>query len=222
MGFYFKIDFVKLGKIINEAFSHVYVKNIPSAIKRLESFKKSANDIKLKYEVYKSIVGDLYVPKNYQVKYRSGLYPEPYNQYLVGNHLTWLSIHLDAMRNNYDSYVVCDDDTIFYDIDLPSIKDKLPDDWDIIVLGEMEKTITSNENINFIRTDPKLAGCQCLAVNKKNYYQILNVMLMFNEIGYTGDTLINYLQGHTISNTYSMYPNITHQERYILKPYTIE
>jgi hypothetical protein len=92
-----------------------------------------------------------------------------------------------------------------------------------VVLGDMDKTIENkNIDINFIKLKYEIAGCQCIAINKKSYYEILNYMIMFNEIGYTGDTMINYLQQNNIVNVYSMYPNIAYQERTNLKPYTIE
>lgn len=214
-----------LGKNINSTFDHIYLKNILEANKRRESFVNSAATIELEYEIYTAIRGDEYFPEDYIIKFRPELYPIPANQYLVGNHFTWLSMHLDAMRNRYDSYVTCDDDTVFEDIELLSIKDFLPKDWDIIILGDIEKTSSTNDKINFIKLKnekAQMSGCHCVAINKKSYYSILNYLLKFDDIGCTGDCMISYLAENNIINLYKMYPNITYQDHVVCPPYSIQ
>lgn len=213
---------MKLGKNINNTFSIVYVKNILESKKRLESFKYYANTIDLKYKVYSAFKGDLYVPKDYTIKYRPSLYPNPHNQYLAGNHYTWLSIHLDAMINRYESYVVCDDDTVFKDIEISDISKSLPNDWDILILGEMVDTDESTDEVIFNRLNYNIAGCQCIAINNKCYFKVLSHLTSFDILGYTGDVSVGYLSKAELLNVYQMFPSITYQDRTNLIPYTIE
>lgn len=215
-----------LGKNINSTFDHVYLKNILEANKRRESFINSAANIELEYEIYTAVRGDIYFPEEYVIKFRPELYPIPANQYLAGNHFTWLSIHLDAMRKRYDSYVTCDDDTIFENVKISLIKEHLPKDWDILILGDMERVAKhKNISINFIKLKTEkseISGCHCVAINKSSYYKVLDSLLKFNEIGCTGDCMISYLAENNIINLYKMYPNITYQERTLYPPYSIE
>jgi hypothetical protein len=215
---------MKLGHSINEAFGHVYVKNIPEATTRLQSFVDSAAKVDLQYEVFKAIRGDQYVPPDYIIKYRPELYTFPWNQYLVGNYCTSMAILLDAMRNNYDSYVICDDDVIFYDKDFPSIAESLPSDWDIIILGQMSKTseeVHGRINMNYVRVrNYDLPGCHCIAFNKRLYWKQLHNYMGFDSHGRFGDVTVGDMS-LTDVNVYYISPNICYQERVVLKPYTI-
>lgn len=213
---------MKLGKNINNAFSKVYVKNLLESKKRLESFTHHADIINLKYKVYSAFRGDLYVPKSYTIKHRSKLYPTPYNQYLAGNHYTWLSIHLDAMINRYESYVICDDDTIFKDLEIPDIHKAIPIDWDILILGDMSNVNSNTNELIFNRLNYNIAGCHCIAINSKCYFKVLNHLTMFDTLGYTGDVSVNHLSTTELLNVYEMFPSITYQDRKNLIPYSIE
>jgi hypothetical protein len=173
-----------LGQNINSTFCKVYVKNLVDAKQRLDHFKFYADNVGLVYEVFNGIRGDSFVPHSYQIKYRPHMYPTPANQYLVGNWASSLAIHLNAISNNYESYVVCDDDTVFKNVELDHIKPYLPIDWDIIILGEINHTnydkldtsvsfdkIYNSENLE----QSILVGCQCIAINKKFYFTLAKV-----------------------------------------------
>lgn len=220
-----------LGENLNSTFSNVYVKNVPDAKTRLEHFKFHANNIGLKYEVFKGIRGDAFVPPEYLIKYRPELYPVPYNQYLVGNWASSLSIHLDAISNNYDSYIICDDDTVFKNIELDHIKLNLPEDWDIIILGEMNNTsikercdsdLTFTKIFNDSNLEQSvLVGCQCIAISKKFYFKYLLYTLGLDTHARIGDVLLCLMVEHENINLYKMKPDITYQERVHLAPYVI-
>jgi len=223
---------MKLGKAINEAFSHVYVKNIAESTKRLESFTNSAKTVDLDYEVFKAIRGTDYVFEDYIVKFRPELYPSPHNQYLVGNYCTSLAVHLNAMQNNYDSYVICDDDVVFYDISCESFINKLPPDWDVIVLGDDifkpqhhgELNLEETHSFTFNRMrNMDIAGCHCVAFNKSIYWTMMQYCFMsFDANGRFGDVTVGDMTYIPNIFVYQISPNICHQERIKLKPYTIE
>jgi GR25 family glycosyltransferase involved in LPS biosynthesis len=222
---------MKLGKAINEAFGHVYVKNIAEATRRLESFTNTAQIIDLDYEVFKAIRGTDYVFDDYVVKFRPELYPSPHNQYLVGNYCTTLAAHLDAMRHNYDSYVICDDDVVFHDISCESFADKLPLDWDVIVLGDDifkhqqgEVNLEKTHSVTFNRMQNiDIAGCHCVAFNKSIYWTMMQYCFMsFDSNGRFGDVTVGDMTYIPNIFVYQASPNICHQERVKLKPYTIE
>lgn len=219
-----------LGENLNSTFSNVYVKNVPDAKQRLEHFKMHSDKIGLQYEVYRGIRGDLFVPEEYMIRYRPSMYPVPANQYLVGNWASGLAIHLDAISNNYDSYVICDDDTVFKNVELDHIKPNLPLDWDIIILGEMNTTsdIHSDSNLMFTKVfndgnleQSVLVGCQCLAISKKFYFKYLLYTLGLDTHGKIGDVLLCLMVEHDDINLYKMKPDITYQERANLTPYVI-
>lgn len=221
---------MKLGQNLNTTFGNIYVKNIPDAKQRLEHFKSQADNIGLQYQVYQGVRGDLFVPEDYTITYRPSLYPTPANQYLVGNWASGLAIHLDAISNNYDSYVVCDDDTVFKETELEHIKPNLPLDWDVLVLGEMNTTANTESNSNLMFTPVHndcnleqivLVGCQCIAVNRRFYFKYLQYMLGLDTHGRIGDVLLCLMVEHSDVNLYKMKPDITYQERTKLIPYAI-
>jgi hypothetical protein len=129
------------------------------------------------------------------------------------------------MANNYESFITCDDDTIFYNLELEYIKPHLPEHWDIIILGSIEKVYRQDTTMPLFEkmsNDPKeLAGCHAIAVHNNFYNTYLMEMLKFDTHGRIGDTLIHFfIEAHSI-NVYRMLPDITYQERNILSPYTI-
>lgn len=217
---------MKLGENLNTSFGHVYLKTLPRAIKRYESFKNSAEKIGLEYTPFKAIEGYNFVPDEYEIKYRPELYPVPANKYLVGNCYSGIAILLDAMANNYESYVTCDDDTIFYDLDFECIKPYFPEDWDIIILGTIDTVGPQGPSIAwFSKLDDEpieIAGSSCIAVHSRFYNTFLMEMMAFDIHGRIGDSLIHMLAEQNKVNLYRMFPHLTYQERSKLLPYTIE
>lgn len=216
---------MKLGKAVNEAFGHVYVRNIAEATTRLNSFKNSANSIELDYEIFRAVRGDKYVPHDYVIKYRPEIYVFPWNQYLVGNYCTAMALLLDAMRNDYDSYVLCDDDVVFYDKDFSSLTKNLPEDWDIVILGQMAQVdmdISEDVDISYIKVhNADLPGCHCIAFNKKVYWKQLHSYMGFDSHGRFGDVTVGDMSLTDEVNVYYISHHICYQERSVLKPYTI-
>jgi hypothetical protein len=222
---------MKVGKVLNEAFDHVYVKNIKQATRRLESFKEAAELVALDFEVFEAIQGSKYVPEHYTIKFRPEAYPVPYNQYLVGNYATTLGIHLDAMRHEYNSYVVCDDDTVFNNIHCESFLTKLPPDWDILILGDDIFKAQQNQldalevyPVTFTRMQNKdIAGCHCVAYNRSIYWTLMQHCFMnFDSHGRFGDVTVGDMTYNPDIHVYTVAPNLCLQERIKLTPYTVE
>jgi hypothetical protein len=215
---------MKLGENLNLTFGNVIVRNVPEAKKRLEHFRIYADNISLNYEVFDGIRGDLYVPIDYRLKQRPHLYPSPANQYYVGNFLSFLRIHLYAMSKRFSSYIVCDDDTVFVDHNLKLIKNYLPPDWDVVILGSIANKSTSktNDEIDpvFIKPNtPQIAGSQCIAINSKCYYRILEYLLNFSNHSNFGDIMLDEMSSKKIIQLYAMFPDVSYQERKVLKQY---
>ncbi len=222
---------MKLGKALNEAFEHVYVRNIAQATKRLSYFENAAKLIELEYEVFRAVRGVDYVSEDYIIKFRPELYPTPHNQYLVGNYCTTLATHLDAMRHGYESYVSCDDDVIFYDIHCESFANNLPPNWDVIVLGDdifkaQQKDLDPLEThtITFNRIqNTEIAGCHCVAFNKSMYWPLMQHCFMsFDVHGRFGDVTVGDMTYNPNIYVYQVSPSLCRQERVELKPYTVE
>lgn len=216
---------MQLGKNLNKSFSCVYLRNLPDATKRRSSFEATANSIGLKYKKIKAINGYEYVSENYEIKYEPHLYPYPANQYFMGNVYTFMYVILDAMANNYESIVSCDDDVIFNDVEIDFIKPNLPDNWDIIILGRIDK-IEETDTTNSLRFDympgyKEIAGSQCVAIHRRAYSKLMDELLSINVNGLFGDRLYNHLIEEKKANIYLMYPDVTYQDRETLIPYTI-
>jgi len=216
---------MKLGENLNSTFSNVYVRNILRATTRLAIFKQHADAIGLNYEVFNAIEGNNYVQEDYRIKYRPELYPTPANKYLVGNCYSGIAVLLDAMANNYESFITCDDDAIFYNLELEYIKPHLPEVWDIIILGDMWKVATQDRTVPIFEklsdTPTYIAGCHVIAVHSRVYNTYLMEMVKFDAHGRIGDALIHMLVQNNKIELYRMLPHITYQERNILPPYTI-
>jgi hypothetical protein len=198
---------MKIGDYINQNFDHVYVRNLKNANQRLEHFQENANLINLKYEIFTGISGNIFVPQDY---------PRP--QYLTGNNLSLISVILDAMRKNYESIVICDDDSTFYNYEVYENlhKEFLPADWDIINLGEMKYHPNKQNQLDFqnIKYCPaQIEGSQAVAYNKKAYFTILNHLFDFEKTGSTGDGLYDRLMAQDRIKGYIIKPNFCYQER---------
>jgi hypothetical protein len=219
---------MKLGKNLNLTFGKTIVRNVPESVVRLYNFKKYADVIELEYEVFESIRGDLYVPNEFDLTPYNHQYPHPANQYFVGNFLSSMLVHLYVMSKRYESYIVCDDDTVFGDLDLKLIKDYLPDDWDIIILGKISPpkyNELGNTEIEPRFTRAKIgyvSGCHCVAINQKFYFTFLLSLLQFQTNKKFGDGMIDDFIKCKQANVYDMLPDITYQERNLLKPYVFE
>lgn len=214
---------MKLGENLNKTFDCVYLRNLPEAVIRRKSFEATAGEIGLEYRTIKGIKGYDYVPPEYRIKFDPDYYPYPKNQYLMGNFYSFTYMLLDAMSNSYNSFVYCDDDTIFNDLDIDFIKPLLPSDWDVIILGRMGKLNDVQRDITFILTDDpyNITGSQCVAINKKFYFKLMHSLLAMDTDGYFGDRLFHFLASRKEANVYYMLPDLTYQERALLPPYTI-
>jgi len=201
---------MKTGEFINKNFDHVYVRNLPNAKKRLESFQKTANSINLKYEIFAAINGNNYVPDTYT---------RP--KYLTGNWLCFINVLLDAMKNNYKSIVICDDDCIFYNYEIneESNTELFPKDWDIINFGKIRYENKKSSKIQFINFKNKpllIEGSQCAAFNSKSYFLLLQELFLFEKTGRTGDGLYDILSQQNKINGYIINPSFCFQDRYTL------
>jgi hypothetical protein len=215
---------MKLGENLNKTFDCVYLRNLPEAVTRRQSFEITANSIGLKYKTINGIKGYDYVPPEYQIKRDSHLYPYPANQYLMGNFYSFTYMLLDAMSNGYDSFLYCDDDTIFYDMDVDFIKPHLPHDWDVILLGRLHRITNTQSTITFRLTNSAndIAGSFCVGINKKFYFKLLHNLFTMDTSGQFGDRLFHYLALRNEAKVYVGTPDISYQERDLLIPYKVE
>jgi hypothetical protein len=128
------------------------------------------------------------------------------------------------MSKRFSSYIVCDDDTVFVDHNLKLIKNYLPPDWDVVILGSIANKSTSktNDEIDpvFIKPNtPQIAGSQCIAINSKCYYRILEYLLNFSNHSNFGDIMLDEMSSKKIIQLYAMFPDVSYQERKVLKQY---
>jgi len=223
---------MKVGEWLNNVFFKVIVKNLDLAEKRLENFDRSAKSVNLEYEIYRAINGMKYIPDNINFKNVFWDYKGFDAQYLLGNHISHIGIILHAMSNQFESYVSCDDDCEFSEVEIENIS-HLPNDWDLIILGGfVTHSASTVDQINFskINSANEIAGSHCSAVNKNFYYKwFIKACEFVNDIqgkqrevgGFVGDTLIHHMWVNNDINVYRTNISLVGQNRTSLIPYTI-
>jgi len=204
-----------LGKILNETFGKAYIKNLKSSIERKEFIENNFKKIGLEYEIFEAYDGTKFVNEDYSIKHGSWKLPFPVSAGFWGNQVTTEHILMKEINNNTDSCMIFDDDSYFYNFSRPietlkTIKNNLPDDWDIIIFGSIEE-IYQDFDFQYNQTNSHSAcsGCHGTAV-KKSVYRILSEL--FREKQYWGDGCIGRL--HDLGKkVYYIHPHIVAQNR---------
>lgn len=147
------------------------------------------------------------------------LYPEFFkNRYLrpgeIGNYLSFYRMFKNAIKNNYESIIIFEDDISFNEnfFNIDEVLKSVPSDWNIIFLG-MSKAQTKfkkiNDNINVPLGEDEYNGYRgTFAV----IYKLNAVKKIFNEMKPMKmpiDVLIGYLYNKKIiDGVYSINPSV--------------
>ncbi len=205
-----------VGEFLNSISDRVFVRNVKTATKRLHSFHQSAENVKLKYEVFEGINGELYFPP--------GEYPN--NPYYIGNAISFMDLIFHAMKCEYDSIIYCDDDSIFYNCAVSTSQFAIPENCDLINLGSINKTREDGGNISptlqLMSGGAAHIGSQCMLVKRKCYHTLIDYLLAFKTHYRVGDGLYDTLSSQGKLNMYKTSQDICWQERTALTPYVTE
>lgn len=122
---------------------------------------------------------------------------------------------MKEINNDTDSFIMLDDDSYFYNYEksesiLKTIQTKLPEDWDIIILGGMQELYSyGNYQYNILDAWENASGCHGVAVHNRVYKKFFEIL---QEGKFKGDGIVIHL--HNIGKKiYRIYPDICAQNR---------
>lgn len=210
---------MKLGPTLNKLFGKAYIKNLLSSESRRLEMIKQCELINLDYEFTEAIDGKLHCDENYTLQHGPFFLTYPSSAGFLGVQMTAYNQLTHAIENNLEHAIFLDDDCRFdHTIDitekfLRSIEDGLPEDWDIIILGDIDGESVINQNILYYKctNHHEAAGSHGVAVNKKIFIELQSA---YSSHEFLGDGVV----GHFIDigkNIYKLHPSICRQDRTI-------
>ena len=197
-----------IGQILNKTFGNFYVKNMHNSIDRMNSFKNSAENVGLSYIRVEAIDGT----KKYQQS-TPDIKTYPSSAGFWGNQLTSQFILMQEISIGSQSFIISDDDSCFNDkfsyIDSNTLI--LPDNWDIIILGGINRYTHNSQDVSFNRlfNPSEAAGSHAVAIRSTVYDELLTI---FSDQKIWGDGCIAELirRDH---NVYMVSPEFIYQDR---------
>jgi len=95
-------------------------------------------------------------------------------------------------------------------LSMEDIKNKIPEDWDIIVLGSMFQTYPYTGDVDYTPNLLHTPGCHACAINHTVYHDIIAQSAPITNV--VGDHLNDHLRSLG-KKIYSVYPDICLQDR---------
>jgi hypothetical protein len=205
-----------LGGTLNDVFGNARIKNVPGSNERLSFVKNSFDQIKMNYDIFPAYDGKKFTNQSLIINHGRFNIGYPSSAGFVGNQISTFVILLNEINYyNSNSFMIFDDDCYFLNFEnennFNSIKDNLPDNWDVIIFGNVEPVISSSKDYTYKKVSDwrDCAGSHGIAVNKKVY---LDWLYILDGAQYWGDGTIHRLfeLGH---NIYKIFPGICAQNR---------
>jgi len=210
-----------LGAALYDAFGKTYILNLKKSLDRKLSMEKKCSLINLNYQFFEAFDGDnflfpFYTKGGYMNHNQLGEITT--SRYYAAQYALNYIIHR-AINNNVKSFIFMNDDVYFdnyhsfTDQNFLDIKNKLPDNWDIVVLGNMFHEISYNGEVDYQLNTCHTKGCQALAINHTVYHDIIQHSSPITDLA--GDHLNDKLRsiGKII---YNIHPDICLQDRSII------
>ena len=202
-----------IGQILNKTFGNFYVKNMHNSIDRMNSFKNSAENVGLSYIRVEAIDGTKFVDKDFSIDHGRCHITYPSSAGFWGNQLTSQFILMQEISIGSQSFIISDDDSCFNDkfsyIDSNTLI--LPDNWDIIILGGINRYTHNSQDVSFNRlfNPSEAAGSHAVAIRSTVYDELLTI---FSDQKIWGDGCIAELirRDH---NVYMVSPEFIYQDR---------
>jgi len=207
-----------LGAALYDAFGKTYILNLKRSLDRKLMMESKCSLVNLNYEFFEAFDGDnflfpFYTKGGYMNSNQLGEITT--SRYYSSQYALNYIIHR-AINNNVKSFIFMNDDVYFdnyqtfTDQNLLDIKYKIPENWDIIVLGNMFQTVPYSGEVDYVSNLHHTKGCQALAINHTAYHDIISQSAPITDV--VGDHLNDKLRGIG-KNIYSICPDICLQDR---------
>lgn len=209
-----------LGSALYDAFGKTYILNLKRSLDRRLSMEQKCSSIDLRYEFFEAFDGDnfmlpFYTKDGFMNNNQLGVVTT--SRYYAAQYALNYVIHR-AINNSTPSFIFMNDDvyfdnhTSFTDHNFSSIKNSLPDDWDIVVLGSMFHTFAYDGEVRYFPNITHTPGCHALAINHTAYHDIIAESAPVTAV--VGDYLNDRLRGKGMK-IYQIHPDICLQDRSI-------
>ena len=209
-----------LGSTLYDVFGKAYILNLKRSLDRRLSMEQKCSSIDLRYEFFEAFDGDnfmlpFYTKDGFMNNNQLGAVTT--SRYYTAQYALNYIIHR-AVNNNTPSFIFMNDDvyfnnyTSFTDHNFSSIKNSLPDDWDIIILGNMFHTFAYDGEVRYLPNTTHTPGCHALAINHTAYHTIIAESAPVTNV--VGDHLNDRLREKGMK-IYQIHPDICLQDRTI-------
>lgn len=206
-----------LGESINNAFGDVYILSLKSCYDRREYIKNECDKINLKYQFFDAYDGvKLFHNLEYQdttISNRFSPYPSSARYYAA--QVSADVIVMNAINNDLKSFVLLNDDIYwenyqnFTHQNFLDIKNKIPNQWDIIILGNIDTLYSYTGEIKYDIAE-HYSGCHGIVINNILYHDWLKYSA---EKQYVGDGFVEFLCTQKNKIVYSLKPDVCLQNR---------
>lgn len=202
-----------IGKILNKRFGTAYVKNLHNSKDRMASFENTCKSVYLEYNRVEAIDGTKFIDQDYSFQHGQFNITYPSSAGFWGNQITSAFITMQEISINSDSFMLFDDDCVFNQnfSHLTTENFNIPDEWDIIILGGINKQISDKQNIEYRKlSDPyDAAGSHGLCINSTVYMELYNMQI---GLEIWGDGIIaSFIEKGKL--VYMVEPHIVYQDR---------
>lgn len=202
-----------IGKILNNRFGKAYVKNLHNSKERMRSFENSSKLVCLEYTRVEAIDGTRFIDQDYSFQHGRFHITYPSSAGFWGNQITSAFITMQEISINSNSFMLFDDDSVFnQDFSYLNTDDfNVPDNWDVIILGGINKHISNKRDIEYRRlSDPShAAGSHALCINSTVYRDLYNMQV---GLEIWGDGIIaSFIEKGKL--VYMVEPHIVYQDR---------
>lgn len=211
---------MRLGKILNETFGMVYIKNLPESTERKRLIKESFDKVGLKYEIENAFDGREFVAEDFKFRHNKREVSYPASAGFFGGQLSTIRTMLNEISKGSESCILCDDDCFVRETDflsvavLETIKTNLPEDWEIVLFSDLkyDGPINSIKEFTYFRCDKcwsQAAGSHAIAIRSSVYKPFLLELIMMDK---WGDRCVGEMIEQN-RKVYGIIPNLIMQDR---------
>ena len=148
---------------VNRVCDKVYVINLEKDKERLQSIDKQMKKNNVQYERFNAILGSKVLNDDRFTDLCKNICTDGAKGCALSHHSIWE----DALKNNYQNILICEDDAMIpdtFDRDFQNIWYHVPDDYDILYFGSI---FGSNDDSLMNKTFLKINGFEPKVVNEK-------------------------------------------------------
>ena len=209
-----------LGSILYNTFGKTYILNLKRSVDRKLSMENKCSFIGLNYEFFEAFDGENFILPFYTkggYMNHSQLGEITTSRYYAAQYALNYIIHR-CINDNVKSFIFMNDDVYFdnyqnfTDENFYNVKDNLPQDWDVIVLGHMFLTYPYTGQVTYSPNEHHTPGCHAIAINHTAYHDIIRESAPNTDL--VGDHLNDKLRSIG-KKIYNIVPDICLQDRSI-------